>query len=420
MVSHLKILFKKFHQDSIYRNSIYLMFSTFLMSIFGFIFWISAARIYSSNDVGLATALISVTSLISTFSLIGLNNGFIRYLPKSELNIRNKIINSSFNLIAFVAALLTTIFVVFINFFSPQLNFIQDNLAIAFLFIIFVSFVTINSIADSIYIAYRSTIYMVIYYACFSITKLLFVLILGPLGYQGIYLSYVLGVISSLSLSYYFLVSKFDFEYFYLIDKKIIKSISKFSITSYIASFAGTLPTLLLPLLITNYIGPKFSAYYYMPMMITNFLYIIPQATSQILFAESSYDETTLRINIKKALIIIFLLLSPAILIVLFFGNYILLAFGKEYLIEANTLLKIFAISSIFVSLNSLLSSVIKVYNQMKKLVSIEIIGMLIRLTLIFTLIHNGLVGIGFAILISQIVLSVIYLITLLKIKKYL
>jgi hypothetical protein len=60
------------------------------------------------------------------------------------------------------------------------------------------------------------------------------------------------------------------------------------------------LPAMVLPILITNLIGVKFSAYFYMAMMIANLLYIIPTATSQSLFAEGSHIETELKMHLKK------------------------------------------------------------------------------------------------------------------------
>jgi O-antigen/teichoic acid export membrane protein len=57
--------------------------------------------------------------------------------------------------------------------------------------------------------------------------------------------------------------------------------------------------------------GAKFSAYFYMAMMIVGLLYIIPSATSQSLFAEGSYGERELKVHFKKALKIISIIIIP-------------------------------------------------------------------------------------------------------------
>jgi len=76
---------------------------------------------------------------------------------------------------------------------------------------------------------------------------------------------------------------------------------TKFSLGNYIAGLIGGLSTMVLPMLITNIIGAKFSAYFYMDMMIANLLYIIPMATSQSLFAEGSYSEIELKVHFKES-----------------------------------------------------------------------------------------------------------------------
>ena len=98
--------------------------------------------------------------------------------------------------------------------------------------------------------------------------------------------------------------------------------------------------------------GAKFSAYFYLDMMIANLLYIIPTATSQSLFAEGSYSEIELKAYLKKAIKIISIIIIPAIIVTSLFGNYILLAFGKEYSDEGFILLKLLSISGIFISIN--------------------------------------------------------------------
>jgi len=92
----VKKIISKFYNylanDSLYRNSIFLMLSTGVMAVFGFFFWITNARLYSSEQVGIGTTLISIMTLISSFSILGLGNGLIRYLPTSER--KNKKINT--------------------------------------------------------------------------------------------------------------------------------------------------------------------------------------------------------------------------------------------------------------------------------------------------------------------------------------
>ena len=90
--------------------------------------------------------------------------------------------------------------------------------------------------------------------------------------------------------------------------------------------FIGGLPAMALPIIITNSIGAKFSAYFYMDMMIANFLYIIPLATAQSLFAEASYSKLELDAHLKNAAKVILIFLVPAIIVIFLWKKYIYIA----------------------------------------------------------------------------------------------
>ena len=90
---------------SLYRNSIFLIASTFFGAGTGFIFWIIAARLYSTEDFGLASAMISAIGLISSLSVLGLNIGLIRFL--SEIKDRSSLISTCMIVVTVVSLLLS-------------------------------------------------------------------------------------------------------------------------------------------------------------------------------------------------------------------------------------------------------------------------------------------------------------------------
>ena len=71
-------------KDPLYRNSFFLIISFVLNAAFGFIFWIIAARFYSNDDIGIASALISSIGLLVLLSGFGLVDSIIRYLPRER------------------------------------------------------------------------------------------------------------------------------------------------------------------------------------------------------------------------------------------------------------------------------------------------------------------------------------------------
>jgi O-antigen/teichoic acid export membrane protein len=243
-----------------------------------------------------------------------------------------------------------------------------------------------------------------------SIVKLALPIFLLSLGAYGIFVSVGISFVVAFVLGLIFLIVKFGYLFRPIINKEVVNRMTKFSLGNYATGFIGGLPGMLLPIIILNNLGARFSAYFYMVLMIANFLYIIPLATSQSLFAEGSYSEPELRIHIKKAVKIISLIMIPAIIIMIAFGKYILLAFGKQYSNEGMILLQLFAISGIFLSINYIGNSIFYIKHKIKLLILVNFINALTILSLSVILVNQNLLGIGVAWLIGQAMTSIIYI----------
>ncbi|HLC78682.1 MAG TPA: archaeosortase/exosortase family protein [Candidatus Nanoarchaeia archaeon] len=409
--SFLRSKYKKIMSDSLYRNSVYLMVSTLIMSLLGFIFWMIGARLFTTEQVGLATTLISVTGLISSFSLLGLNTGLVRYLPNSKD--KDKKINTSFALVAILAIIISSFFLLSTNTLSPKLMFVHDNILLAFAFIFFMIFASFNSLIESIFIAYRSTKFILIKNTIFSSLKILLLFIFAWLGSYGIFTSHMISLIVGFITVFTILIIKFHYKPQFAFYDSIIRKIGKYSFGNYVAGFIGGLPALLLPLLILNKLGAESSAYYFIAMMIATLLFSISSATSNSLFAEGSYNEKQLQSQVKKALKIIASFLIPGIIITILLGKYILLLFGHDYSSEGFVFLKILAISGVFISLNSIFSTLLRVKKKIKTLIMISIFNAILILGfsyLFITKISLGLTGIGHAWLAGQATISIVYM----------
>ena len=57
-------------RDPLFRNSYFLMANRITGAGAGFVFWLIAARCYTSHEVGMANAIISAMSLLALFSAV--------------------------------------------------------------------------------------------------------------------------------------------------------------------------------------------------------------------------------------------------------------------------------------------------------------------------------------------------------------
>lgn len=394
----------RFKEDSLFQNSVYLMSSTMVMSLFGFAFWIITTRLYTSSQIGFATALISVTILLSTFSLFGFNTSIIRYLPKSEKP--NSIINTSLIVVAFITIVISTIYVLGIGYIAPQFNLLRKIPLYGIFFVIIMVMVSINMLTDSIFIAYRASKYNFIEYVAFGLAKVLLPLLLIALGTYGIFFSYTGSVLVAMIITFYYLIKKFSYRPQLVIEKDVVKHIGGFSLGNYAATFIYDFPALILPTLIVIRVGASQSAYFYIASAIAALLYGVPLAMSQSLLAEGAHNENEMGTFVKSASKLIGSILLFGVLAAIVLSKYVLSIFGKEYAMNSRALLIIMAITSFFVAINVICSTVLRIQNRIKALVVINTGYAIVTVLLIVWLLQDGIIGAGWALFWGQVFIS--------------
>lgn len=396
--------FRSHLQDPLYRNSFYILLTLISGAVFGFIFWIIAARMYNQQEVGLNTALISAVGLIAIISFLGLDQSIIRFFPQ-----RNKytILTTSSMVILISTILFGVIFVLGIDIWSPDLLLIKNNL-LAF-FIALVAF-TLTTPAANAFIALRKSKY---YFYQSLLMNLRVILVLLPfLGSLGIFLSF--GISSLIAILFSFImiyrkIEKSPDDKILRIDKEFLKESFHFSAGNYFFMLFATIPLYLLPLLVLNVLGSDQTAYYYIAYTIASFLFMVSAAFSTSLFVEGSHGES-LRKNTIKSLLAIFSILVPLALFIFFFGGYILEIFGKDYT-NGLELLRVMVISSFFYSICQVYFSIEKVRNNIKDLIIISLLIFILLVSLSYFLMFNyGILGVGYAWIISYFLGSIVVL----------
>ncbi len=403
---NFKNTYKHIMTDAFYRNSLFSMASTFVLGGLGFVFWIIIARLYKTENVGIATTLVSIMTLLSSFAILGLNSSLTRHLPKSAN--KKELINSSFVIVTIATLLPSVIFFLGLQIFSPQLLFLRSNILYILSFIIFIIFSSWNILVESIFMAFRSAVNILIKNLIISILKLVLPFALMAFGAYGIFAStasaLALGVLASLII----LSLKFKIRPTISVNVFLMKEYFTYSLANYIVIFIYSMPSLVLPVIVLNVLSAKYAAYYYLASMIQNFLLIIPLATAQALLAEGSYNEAELKKHVRKAFATLIAILIPAIAIIVLFGNILLRFFGKSYAIEAFQFLQLYSISTIFTALLLIANAILNVRHKIKTLVISNIIATGLTLCLSYAFISDRLVGIGWGWILGQAIAGLV------------
>lgn len=406
-ISILVSRFWRLRHDPLYMNSLYMMLSTLMVSGSGFFMWMIAARLYPDSQVGLATALVSVISFIMNLSILGFNYSIIRFLPKSRN--KNTLLSTSIMIVGLAAVVCAAVFLAFVPYLSPKLAFISEYPLTAAAFLFYAVAVAIDYATEAIFLALRQGKYIFMKNVGIVALKMLLPVLFLPFGAFGLFMAWATAISSALIVSGYILLKKLRYKFRPSLRKINLKQLMTFSSTNYIVSLTTIAPALILPVVIANTLGAASAAYFYVAFMIANLLYTIPYATTQSLFAEGSHDETKFLESIKKAVKLIGIILLPAILFLLIFGDYILLVFGKSYSTEGVSFLQLLAIAGIPVALNFIGLTVLNIHKRMKPLLSINISGAAFILLLSFVLKDYALTGIGIAWLLGHLLKTVLY-----------
>ncbi|HSX32747.1 MAG TPA: oligosaccharide flippase family protein [Candidatus Saccharimonadales bacterium] len=389
-----------FKEDSLFRNAIYLVASTAVMSALGFGFWLFVAHLYSPSQIGVASALISITTLISNVSLLGLNAGLVRFLPRSKN--QSSDINAAIIAVGLVTMLATAVYLVASGFLGIHLSLLTETWQkLAFVFLM--ATVSLNTLTDAVFVANRRAEYHTLTYAFFGGGRLLFPLLFIPFGAMGIFASYILAVVISLIMSLVFMRTATGYRLLEKPNWRVLHRTRKYATNNYIAGILSGLPSQIMPLFIIKHLGTADVAFFSMAWTMANLLYVIPSAATQSLLAESSHDPVGQRQHIKRTVRLLIMIVLPLVALSVLVAPYLLKIFGAQYSAGSTRIFQILALATIFVSITTVCNTVLNIKRRTSGIVLSQGVGLVVSIASVLPLLHYGLVGVGLALMLGNI-----------------
>lgn len=398
---NLRARYQELRNHSLLRNSFFLMCSTIVLGGVGFLFWVVVARSFSTDTVGLATTLISISSLIALFGLGGFDTVFMRFLARAED--KSKVISTGLLVSALLSAALAICFVFLVPVISPEIAFIQSNPLYVLLFVATTALTTWNTIINAAFIAHRKGSYVLLTNSVFSIAKLglpfVFssndpMLIFSIVGAaQLIYVSFGLGL----------MMRRLGYHPQLRINFETVRRTYRYSAAAYSSNLLNLLPDSILPILVLGSLGAHAAAYFYIAFTIANFLYAVAFMTTQATLAEAAHDTEHIGQHMRGGLKIIYGIMAPSILLLVILAPFVLGIFGTDYRTEASGLTVLFVLSGLLVALYAVLNTYFKATHQLAALITTTGIKAIAILGLAVMFISGqGLIGVGWAWLIGN------------------
>jgi O-antigen/teichoic acid export membrane protein len=398
------------HSNSLLRNSIFIMGTGVATAGFGYVYWILAAHAYSAYDVGLASALISAMTLASTVANLGVGSTLVQTLPgRKSGSAWSLTLNAGFAIGILAGLLAGAIVVVVLPSFSPQFAIVEQQAGYAFALLVGVPIMTLSTLLDQAFVAERASINMFIRNLAVAVLKIplmvLPVIVLAHVGALGILLSGVIAMAVMLIAGMMLLLPRLRRAYCLAVRGIMSQVNSMLSSLAghYFINLGGLASQYLLPVFVAIQLSPTDNAYFYTTMKLGDFFFMASSAVSVSLFAEGSHAADDLSHKVRTTAKIIALIIGPAMLVCFFGGPYIMLVFGPSYALHGQELLRIFVVAAVPDAITNIYISVLRVQRRLRfaALLNVGMAVITLGLAWIFLPVL-GIVGAGWAFLISQ------------------
>lgn len=402
-----------FRTNSLFRNSIYLMGSTIIMSIMGFGFWVFVAHLYTPADIGNASALISLSALLTNVSMLGINASLLRFLARAKD--QSRMINAAIIIVGAATIIASLLYLLIGSQFSSSVRFFTGSPLTMLLFAGIMAMISVNSLTDAVFIANRRAEFHTIAYAALGLVRLIAPLFLIAYGSWGIFTSYVVAMLASLLLSFWLMRRACDYRLFAKPDWSIISIVRKYGINNYIGVLLAGIPTQIMPMLIVQNLGAANAAFYSMAWTMANLLYVIPTATTQSLLAETSHDQRSISLHIRATIRMLTIILVPVILLSVLVAPFLLEIFGTEYSMGSTRLFQLFAFATIFMAINSVGSTMLNIERRNFGIIIAQLATLVVTLGSVAFLWEFGLLGVGAATLLGLMASNTVFILMRLR-----
>lgn len=397
--------------NSLFRNSFFIMATTLVTSGLGYIYWTAAARVFSADAVGLASALISAVNLVSALSLLGLPSVVIDLLSgQRSTKSWSAMVEAAMFMVAATGLVCGAGMWLLLPVLSSTLQLSGEGAADVVLLVGLVAIGNILAVLDGVFKAERASHFLFARNVAFSASKipLLFLPLLLPLLHRNsftILLSWVLATIISLVLSLVWCLRRLGYRPQLDVGSMWRQSglLGRRVGGNYLISIGGTMPMYLLPVIVATRLTTTDAAYFYTTWMVGGIFFMVSSSISSALFAEGSVERTSLPTQLRSSIRLVILYLAPLSAVCFFWGKAILGIFGVEYAQYGFGILLILVVSAVPDAVTNLAITVLRVRRHIYIAGALNIGMSVVTLVLAWILLPLfGINGAGWAWLIGQ------------------
>ena len=328
--SNPRVTWRRHH--SLLSNVASLAATTGVTSALGFAYWAVAARMFSLQAVGYASAAISAMMLLGTIGMLGLGTLLVGELPRR--NSSGGLVSAALLFSSLASLLLGIGFALLAPSLSSHFLDIGGTIGRACLFASGVSVTALSLVLDQATIGLlrgglqfgRNLAASVIKVAVLPFAAVVFRDGFGV----GLISSWVAGTVVSLIVvairMWWTRALIFERP-----DWKSLRRLGKATLAHNWLNLSLAVRQSIIPVLVSIVISPSANAAFYAAWMIASFLAVVPAHLSTVLFAVTSGDADAVAEKIRFSLRLSFLIGVPGMAIVAVLAHPMLAVFGAHY-----------------------------------------------------------------------------------------
>lgn len=276
-------------QDPLYRNSYFLIANSAVLAGTGFLFWIAAARLATTEEVGIASTIVSALMLASVLAKLGFDVAFLRHMPGRERDRADALLNTGFFLTGVTAVLGGVVFALGVPIWAPSLVPYFDGFGEIAALGILAGIWTLGTLLDAVFTARGRAGLVLLKNTAHSVLKIAFLAALATfLGVQGIVFSLIGSMAIALAWGAYVGLPRVEAGWRFRprIDRETLRETLTSCFANYAVSLILILPQAVASLLILERAGATEAARFYVLWMIGNLGMAAPLAFGQTQLVE--------------------------------------------------------------------------------------------------------------------------------------
>ncbi|HEY7146438.1 MAG TPA: hypothetical protein VH637_19520 [Streptosporangiaceae bacterium] len=415
--------------DSLVRNSLYLMASTVVTAALGYVFWAVAAHVFTSQQVGIASAVISLCSTAALLTYLGSSAILIERLPASEGSSEWTAILIRVTLTTAAVTAVATAATVPLMLTSRDYRLFFSGPAPVILAVAGAAAWTVVNLFGAACIAARRAGRLLSIQALISASKILLAVLLAAAGSRaaGLVQAWAASTVLGIGTGAAWLIPRMrlgrrpgprprrqpaaDFRLRSPARPRHKRAVTpptaqsvRHLLGQHLTSVGGAVTPLVLPVLVVFRLGVTPNAYFYITWMMGAAFFMVSPSVAQAIFAEGVRAHADLRAVVVRALRVIFILLIPAMAVMIAGGRLLLGLFGASYAAAGYGLLILLAISALPDAVSNVAVAVFRVTGRLGYSAALNLGILVLTLTGAWILMPRlGIAGVGVAWLGAQV-----------------